>query len=161
MEEIRGTKKEKGTSFAEIVSLLESQGIKFSDYQGYMYKDWRSFSGMTMNLLDRHVITESRAKNLLHQTFGHPQYTRAPSEDGIESEIFTAEFDLESFPEFAGYVAEEHSSGLVGITKRGKILQETTLYYNDVNADMKSRTVVIVPEPIKRPNLEEVAASCR
>ena len=155
MEEIRGVKKEKGTSFAEIANLLEPKGIKFSDYLGYMHKDWHSFSGMAMNLLDRYVITETRAKNLLHQTFGHPQCTLAPSEDGIESEIFTAEFDLESFSEFAGYVAEKHFSGLVGITKRGKITQETTIYYNDVNADMKSRTIIIEPKPVLREGLLE------
>ncbi len=156
MEEIRGVKKEKGTSFAEIVNLLESDGIKFSDYLGYMYKDGHSFSGITNNLLDGYIVTETRAKNLLHQTFGHPPYTLAPSRDGIESEIFTAEFELESFLEFAGSVAEEHFSGLVGVTKRGKMLQETTIYYNDVNAGMKSRTIIIEPKPIKKESLLEI-----
>ena len=65
MEEIRGVKKEEGTSFAELVNLLESESIKFSDYLGRTYKDWRSFSGLTKSLLDGSIVTETRAKNLL------------------------------------------------------------------------------------------------
>lgn len=153
---IKGIKKIRGAGFNDIVDLLRTNNIKFSDYFGVAYNCSRGEGqfgcGIARNHIDGKIITETRAKDLLHQAFGKPR-TTIFHEGSIEENIFEAEYSIDSFLEFTKSVIGDHYIGLIPLTKEGNILQQTLVYYNDLNADMKSREVIITPQAITKEDL--------
>ncbi len=153
---LEGVRKIRGAGFSEIIDLLRAKDVKFSDYFRVNYNCSRGEgqfgSGLARNHIDGRIITETRAKDLLHQVFGRPKGTLF-HEGGVEENLFEAEYFIDSFLEFTESVISDDYVGLVPLTNKGNVLQQTTVYYNDVNADMKSRGLIITPQAITKEDL--------
>jgi hypothetical protein len=153
---LKGVRKIRGAGFSEIVDLLRTNDIKFSDYFRVDYNCSRGEgqfgSGLARNYIDGKIITETRAKDLLYQAFGRPREIISHG-GGIEENLFEAEYFIDSFQEFTKSVISDAYVGLIPLTNKGNILQQTIVYYNDINADMKSRGIIITPQAITKEDL--------